>query len=192
MKEKFINFFIIIFLGVFFSTIFVVINPTLATSQIGGMRVKSHPQFNKKFSGNTFVLDGDSLKVGGKEVRLFGLDAPEYNQTCFNVEKKKYLCGQISREFLINLAGGKEVECVYAEKDKYDRFLSKCFVSNGSETILINEEIVKNGMAVIYNFTESDEKMDELEAEAKKKKLGIWQGAFQLPKDYRKANPRQK
>ena len=55
----------------------------------------------------------------------------------------------------------------------------------------INEEIVKNGMAVIYDFKESDEKMDALEAEAKKQKLGIWRGAFQLPKEYRKSHPRK-
>ena len=30
------------------------------------------------------VIDGDSLNVNNKEVRLIGIDAPEYNQTCFN------------------------------------------------------------------------------------------------------------
>jgi len=128
------------------------------------------------------------MKVGKKELRLFGLDAPEYSQTCFNEKKQEYACGQVSRDFLINLAGGKDVNCFFAEKDKYDRFLSKCFVGKVS----INEELVKNGMAVVYNFTESDEKMDELEKEAKAKKIGLWQGAFQLPKDYRKSHPKHK
>jgi endonuclease YncB( thermonuclease family) len=183
MQKKLTNICGILFLGIFFGIIF----NTATSAQSQNLRVKSHLQFDKEFSGNTFVLDGDSLKVGGKEVRLFGVDAPEYKQTCFDAKKKEYACGQVSRDFLINLAGGKQVTCLYAEKDKYDRFLSKCSV----DKISINEEIVKNGMAVIYNFTESDEKMDKLEAEAKEKKLGIWKGAFQLPKDYRKANPRK-
>lgn len=182
MKEKFLNIFTISFLGIFCATIF---TTATAQSQSQNFRVKSHQKFDQKFSGKTFVLDGDSLRVGNKEVRLFGIDAPEYKQTCFNEKKKEYFCGQVSRDFLIGLAGGKEVECFYAIKDKYDRFLSKCFIGELS----INEEIVKNGMAVIYNFTESDEKMDALEAQAKKQKLGIWRGAFQLPKEYRKAHP---
>ena len=64
------------------------------------------------------------------------------------------------------------------------------FMKELEQDNLINEELVKNGMAVIYNFTESDKKMDELEVAAKKQKIGIWQGAFQLPKEYRKAHPR--
>jgi len=197
MKQKFLNIFTAIFFGIFVIIAFDVAASKPAGSQNYGLRVKSHPQFNKKFSGNTFVLDGDSIKVGNKEVRLFGLDAPEYNQTCFNEKKAEYPCGQVSRDFLINLANGKEVECFYAIKDKYDRFLSKCFIVGLAKDgivnkVSINESLVKNGMAVIYNFTESDEKMDALEAEAKTKKLGIWRGAFQLPKDYRKAHPRVK
>ena len=45
-------------------------------------------------------------------------------------------------------------------------------------------------MAVIYNFTESDEMMNKLEKQAQNSKLGIWQGSFQLPKEYRKYNAR--
>lgn len=184
MKEKILNLTAAIFLAIFCGTIFSTANS--ASSQSHNLRVKSHLQFNQKFSGNAFILDGDSLKVGGKEVRLFGLDAPEYSQTCFNTKNEEYACGQVSRDFLIGLAGGKQVECFYAQKDKYDRYLSKCYVGKLS----INEEIVKNGMGVIYNFTESDEKMDELEKVAKASKIGVWRGTFQLPKDYRKSHPR--
>lgn len=187
MKQKLLNIFAVTFLGIFCITLFTVATSKPANSQSQYFRVKSHLQFNKSFSGKTSVIDGDSIKVGGKEVRLFGLDAPEYNQNCFDEKNKEYACGQVSRDFLAELAQKKEVKCMYAEKDKYDRFLGKCFVGE----ISINEELVKNGMAVIYNFTESDEKMDELEEAAKKQKLGIWRGAFQLPKEYRKSHPRK-
>ncbi|MBM3579279.1 MAG: thermonuclease family protein [Alphaproteobacteria bacterium] len=172
------------FLVVFCVTLFTTAN--LTNSQTEYFRVKSHLVFDKKFFGKVFVIDGDSLKVGGKEVRLFGVDAPEYSQTCFDAKKEEYACGHVSLEFTKKLAGGKIAECVYAEQDKYDRYLSKCRI----DELSINEELVKNGMAVVYNFTESDEKMDALEAAAKQQKLGIWQGAFQLPKNYRKDHPR--
>lgn len=150
-------------------------------------RVRSHLQFSKKFSGKAFVLDGDSIRVGKKEVRLFGIDAPEYKQQCLDEKNQEYNCGLVSRDFLISIAGGKFVECAYSEKDKYDRYLGKCYVDGVS----INEELVKNGMAVVYNFSESDAKTDQLEKEAKDKKIGVWKGSFQLPKDYRKKNPRK-
>ncbi len=186
MKQTLLNTLTIAFLATFCTTLFQVATAQTASSQSNYFRVKSHLQFDKKFYGKVFVLDGDSIKVGKKEVRLFGLDAPEYKQSCFDAQNEEYACGQASRDFLSNLANGKEANCIYAEKDKYDRFLSKCFIGEVS----INEEIVKNGMGVIYNFTESDEKMDALEIAAKKKKLGIWQGTFQLPKEYRKSHPR--
>jgi endonuclease YncB( thermonuclease family) len=185
LLKKIVNFFsVIVFFAMFFLLIFDAVSSQ--EGQQNFFRVKSHLKFDKKFSGNTFVIDGDSLKVGGKEVRLFGLDAPEYSQKCLDQKEKEYECGKISQQFLINLAGGKQVVCYYAERDKYNRYLGKCFV----DKISINEEIVKNGMAVIYNFTESDPKMDKLESLAKEKKLGIWKGPFELPKNYRKKNPR--
>lgn len=160
----------------------------ISNAQNNIFRVKSHLVFDKKFNGKAYVLDGDSIKVGNKEVRLFGIDAPEYKQKCLDKNNIKYGCGIISREFLIKLVGGKNVECIYAEKDKYNRFLGKCFI----DKISINQEIIKNGMAVIYNFTESDDLMDNLEKQAKQNKLGIWQGSFQLPKEYRKNNSKSK
>ena len=184
MKEKFLDFFTTIFLGIFLAAIF--INPDSAKSQSQNLRIKSHLKFDNKFSGKASVIDGDSLKVDGKEVRLFGIDAPEYAQTCFDSNNSEYSCGKISRFFLIKLVSKKNVECLYAQKDKYDRFLSKCTI----EGISINEALIKNGMAVIYDFTEADDKMIELEKSAKEQKLGIWKGAFQLPKEYRKAHPR--
>ncbi len=136
--------------------------------------------------GKAFVLDGDSLRVAGNDIRLVKIDAPEYSQECY-FQRKKYPCGQVSRDFLVHLAGGKKVKCVYAEKDMYQRFLAECFVGEKS----INEELVRNGMAIVYNFShaEGDKKIEDLtklEKIAKKEKLGVWRGAFQLPKDYRK------
>lgn len=185
--EIFKNIFTASFFGFFCVVLLQIATSQPASSQSQYFHVKSHLQFNKNFSGKTSVIDGDSIKVGRNEVRLFGLDAPEYNQTCFDEKNKEYACGQVSRDFLIELAQKRNVQCIYAERDKYDRFLSKCFVDG----ISINEELVKNGMAVIYNFTESDDKMDALEESAKKQKLGIWRGAFQLPKEYRKSHPRK-
>lgn len=172
-----------IFLSIFCVAIFSAMKPKEVENNYP--QISDNLVFDKKFSGKVKVIDGDSIRVGDKEVRLFGIDAPEFKQTCFNAKNEEYECGRASFEFLNNFADNKNAECYYAQKDRYNRYLSKCFVNN----ISINEEILRNGMAIIYNFTQSDDTMKKLEAEAKERKLGIWQGAFQLPKQYRKKHP---
>jgi len=176
------NIFTIIFL-IFFSLSLVQISK--ADKIIKNTPSKNTPlKFDKKFSGKIKVLDGDSIFVNKKEVRLYGLDAPEYSQTCFDKENQEYACGKNSRQFLYNLAHNKEGYCFYAKKDIYNRYLGKCFIENTS----INQAILKNGMAVIYSFKNIERSFEILEKEARKKELGIWQGKFELPKDYRKRN----
>ena len=44
-------------------------------------------------TGKVRIIDGDTLEVGGKRVRLFGIDAPEAKQTC-TVDGKEWRCGE--------------------------------------------------------------------------------------------------
>jgi endonuclease YncB( thermonuclease family) len=34
------------------------------------------------FTGQASVIDGDTLEIYGRRIRLFGIDAPESRQTC--------------------------------------------------------------------------------------------------------------
>ncbi len=137
-----------------------------------------------EISGIAKVSDGDTIKIDEKRIRLIEIDAPETSQMCFDADYNEYSCGKISKEFMINLAENKEVKCYYDKLDRYQRYLAKCYVGDKN----INAEMVKNGMAVTYFFGPKNEEMVKMEEEAKEKNLGIWQGAFQLPKDYRRAN----
>jgi endonuclease YncB( thermonuclease family) len=180
-KNKLLNLIAAIFLAVFSAVAY---NITQEPSTPNAPTQNIDAKLEHSFSGKISVIDGDSIRVGENEVRLMGIDAPEYKQTCFDAKNIEYSCGKISREFLLNFANQKDGVCHYHQKDKYNRFLAKCYIGE----VVINEEIVKNGMAVIYNFGNGDPKLDELELQAKNNHLGIWRGAFQLPKDYRKSH----
>ena len=47
------------------------------------------------FSGIAKAIDGDSLVVGSYEGRLFGIDAPEFNQRCTQSGKSCILLPEV-------------------------------------------------------------------------------------------------
>ena len=52
--------------------------------------------------------DGDSLMVGNTEVRLFGIDAPEFDQSCTK-NGQPWSCGSAAADQLMRLVTGKDV-----------------------------------------------------------------------------------
>lgn len=46
--------------------------------------------------GRVTVIDGDTLEMHGKRIRLHGIDAPESGQTCRSQSGKTYRCGQLA------------------------------------------------------------------------------------------------
>jgi endonuclease YncB( thermonuclease family) len=98
----------------------------------------------KQLAGEAVVNDGDTLTLKGERIRLKGIDAPEYSQTC-EMNGARYPCGRRSREALIELARGA-VECAGWERDRYHRLLAVC-KAGGAD---INRRLVEEGWAVAY------------------------------------------
>ena len=61
-------------------------------------------------SGIGQAKDGDSLMVGGTEVRLFGIDAPEWDQHC-RKNGQEWSCGSAAAEKLGDLVTSRNVVC---------------------------------------------------------------------------------
>ncbi len=136
--------------------------------------------FNAK--ADTKVVDGDSLEIDDKEIRLIGIDSPEYNQTCYDLNNEEYDCGKEAYMFLkILVENGLNqhlrLKCNKKGVDKYKRDLSECFIGKTN----INEEMVKSGYAIVYRH----DTYKKYEDDAKEAKRGIWQGRFMRPELYR-------
>lgn len=136
---------------------------------------------NSIISGNAKIIDGDSIIITNNEIRLQDIDAPEYDQKCYDLMNLEYNCGLDAKNYLKNLTYAKEVICKISGRDFYERFLATCYLSEND--ININREIVKSGHAVKYG---SLSKYYQEELYAKTKKLGIWQGSFITPRQHRK------
>ena len=157
MAQKIWIFELLIFFAIFYCPI------TLAESIIGKAK----------------IIDGDTIHIGKNKIRLYGIDAPEINQTC-TIEKIIWDCGIDSSQALESMISEKEIQCEIVDIDRYKRFVAKCFVKN----INLNQYMVQNGWAVAYRYYSDDFiKNEEI---AKKNKAGIWQGKFLDPYLFRK------
>lgn len=73
------------------------------------------------------VIDGDTIKVNGETVRLWGIDAPEIDQTCHH-EQTDFNCGALSRDVLVGLIQNDQPECDRQYVDCYGRTVARCAV----------------------------------------------------------------
>lgn len=134
--------------------------------------------------GTAKVLDGDSLEISGQRIRLWGIDALEYQQTCQR-DGKPWNCGADATRALRQRVSGRRVICEPVEFDRYGRAVARCAVDGES----LNQWIVQSGWALDY-ARYSGGRFARAQAQAKATRRGIWSGSFQKPDQYRRQNPR--
>jgi endonuclease YncB( thermonuclease family) len=140
-----------------------------------------HPEWTGvDLSQNRYhAIDGDSFKAGDIEIRLYGIDAPEYRQTCRDKSGTAQACGKLARDALSKLIGTRNITCTTMDRDRYGRQVSAC--RDGS--IDINREMVRQGWAIAYRRHALE--YVSAEREAKTAGRGIWAWSFEKPEDYR-------
>jgi endonuclease YncB( thermonuclease family) len=129
------------------------------------------------------VIDGDSLRVDGREIRLAGVDAPEYRQNCTDSSGSAWPCGKEARVALERLVRAGGVSCKTAVEDRYGRALATCR-AGGSD---IAEALARQGWAEGARDRRFAEPTSAI-AEAKRARRGIWRGGHSHPAEWRKAN----
>ncbi|MBF0626099.1 MAG: thermonuclease family protein [Magnetococcales bacterium] len=122
------------------------------------------------FTGPAAVIDGDSLRVGQREVRLHGVDAWEYDQTCPDRRGRPFACGRQAQEFLDRTVAGRTVTCALMDRDSYRRFVAVCRLDDQDLGALL----VRAGWATAY--THYSRRYLPLERQARQERLGGWAG----------------
>ncbi len=98
------------------------------------------PRTDAPFSGWVrYVVDGDSLYLHGvrKQIRLWGINAPERNQPDYKQATSK----------LRSLTLHKRLNCYRQDTDKYGRTVARCENNNGED---ISRSMLESGKAIEY------------------------------------------
>lgn len=129
----------------------------------------------REIAGKVSVSDGDTIKIGGQRIRLWGVDAPERSQDCGNTK-----AGQLSASALVKLAQGKDARCEVRDTDQYGRPVAVCRVAG----VDLGASQVRDGWAWDYKqfskgFYSGDERL------ARDSRRGVWALSCEKPWDYR-------
>jgi endonuclease YncB( thermonuclease family) len=129
--------------------------------------------------GRAKVIDGDSLEIGATRVRLFGIDAPEGQQSCQR-GGRSWRCGVQAAAKLRELVRDAELRCTPRDVDDYGRSVAVCR-AGGTD---VNAEMVRAGLALAYRRYSNDY-VDE-ESSARSARRGLWAGEFTPPWEWRR------
>jgi endonuclease YncB( thermonuclease family) len=129
-------------------------------------------------SGPVRAVDGDTLFMTGTRIRLFGIDAPETDQTCVR-DGEAWACGSDASAVLAGLVAGRQVNCTQHDRDSYGRMVASCRVGK----VDLAEAMVSAGYAIaLPRFSDA---YVPTEARAKALGIGIWGSQFEQPETYR-------
>jgi len=131
-------------------------------------------------TGTATVIDGDTIDIHGARIRLQAIDAIESRQRCILPNGREWRCGTDSANALAQRIGRAPVECRVSGKDRYGRFVARCF-QKGED---LNAWLVANGWAVAYR--QYGREYVPQENAARKARRGIWASRFVMPWDWRR------
>ncbi len=147
------------------------------------------PDVHFKVADRVAAIDGDTLRSGDVEMRLYGIDAPELDQTCTLPDNREWACGREAQSRLRALIGRYAVDCTPRAKDKFGRVVAVCRTSKVPD---LGEALVREGLAInLGGGGRGEGPYVDAEIEAQAAKRGIWQGSFEQPWEWREQHPRE-
>ena len=138
------------------------------------------------YANGVNLADGDSFRIGEHCYRLYGIDAPELHQDCKDVDGKAWPCGTRARTELRRIIATHPLECRSVETDRFGRIVATCRA--GSRDIA--EEMVRAGYATASGRPGVPSPYEDAQRQARAAKRGLWAGTFQMPREWRRGNPR--
>jgi endonuclease YncB( thermonuclease family) len=148
--------------------------PLLAALLAGGLAWHAPARAGEILQGPAQVIDGGTLRVGARQVSLFGIVAPDADQTCSDAQDRTYACGRDAARALADHIGGAAVAC-----EPRDGAAALCRI--GDEDL--GAWMVAHGLAVPQR--DAAPAYAAAADRAWGRRLGLWSGVFQDPAERR-------
>ena len=132
-----------------------------------------------KITGRIEIIHANIFYISGRYVRLFGVDAPDNDQICSDINGSSYNCGQEAISWLRGWIDDNHVDCYLQKVNPNGYDLATCVWGEYD----IGAALVASGWA-IANTSETNI-YAPYEAKAQSKLSGLWQGSFYSPEDWR-------
>lgn len=130
-----------------------------------------------EIAGRPRVVDGDTLDFAGRRVRLYGVDAPELEQTC-RAGGRVWPCGLEARWAALNRLSPHWVTCVPQGWDVVGTERARCYLAGVGQHDL-GAWLLRRGWALAEPG--ADPAYVEAQAAAEAAELGLWRGSFVAP-----------
>jgi len=140
-----------------------------------GFNLSAYPHI----SGSVSVIHAHLFYIGGRYVRLYGVDAPDNDQICSDATGRSYNCGEEAVSWIRGWIDNNQIDCYLLKVDPKEQDLATCVWGEYD----IGAALVGAGWA-IANTRETDI-YRPYEAKAKAESSGLWQGTFYAPEDWR-------
>jgi endonuclease YncB( thermonuclease family) len=133
----------------------------------------------KIVEGRVTAITGDTMRVGGRTVRLAGIEAPERDQLCTRPTNQRWRCGEAATDALSRSVRRASVRCEIRDSDSAGRALGTCY-ARGKD---IAARLVREGH--VFSSGGWFASYGSLERQARARKTGLWQGEADRPAEYR-------
>lgn len=122
------------------------------------------------------IVDGETLSLGDRVVRLSGIAAPTRGEACRTRAGEAFDCGGAAAAALTRLVEGRDVTCRIVGRDGFGRGLGQCAAAGAD----INRALVRGGFAVASSGALRGEEMRAREAAQ-----GLWSHGTGAPAAWR-------
>lgn len=139
------------------------------------------PNADGDYFGIAEAVEGDVIRLGRTRILLYGIDTVEGPQIC-SIGGQIWECWAATVRQLQTILAEGPVTCTpIGAPDMFGRILGLCEVGGES----VNARMVRSGFALVW----ADEMPEylPLQQAAQQDGIGLWQGEFQLPQEYRES-----
>ncbi|MDP4003759.1 thermonuclease family protein [Methylobacterium sp. NEAU K] len=153
--------------------------PLLVGVLAGGLAWHAPARADEALRGTARVIDGGTLMVGPSRVSLFGIAAPDADQTCSDAQDRPYACGREAARALADHIGGAAITCEPRPRDAGGALVALCRI--GDEDLaawMVGRGLALPDRGAAPGYAAAADR-------AWGRRLGLWSGVFQDPAERR-------